>query len=274
MSTTAISGSTSPYMSDLGGVGGNDNSQLEQFLESLLPALQQILSQLNGGSSDNGSGGGGVGGVNPGAGAVPSASAPPNNALFNANGGGGSPVAGSGSSAPSGAPNVSGAGAGGSTLGPGFPPQLQPYAQDIQNASQQTGVPANILAAQVWQESRGQAGAASTNVNGMTDQGLMQVDPATFAQLQKEHPALQGQSLSNPATNILAGAYYMADNAKSYPPSSNGQPNWGAALRAYNSGPDQVNLSNLSNCSVGDPNYVTNVLNFANTIQNGGTLPA
>jgi soluble lytic murein transglycosylase-like protein len=155
-----------------------------------------------------------------------------------------------------------------STLGPGFPSQLAPYKQNIENASAQTGVPADILAAQIWQESRGQASATSTNSNGLTDQGLMQVDPATFASLQQRYPALQGQSLSNPATNILAGAYYMADNAQQF------GGNWSEALRAYNSGPSQVDPSNLSNVTIGDPNYVTNVMSFASTIQNGGTLPS
>ncbi|NRO99127.1 transglycosylase SLT domain-containing protein [Paraburkholderia sp. NMBU_R16] len=156
---------------------------------------------------------------------------------------------------------------GSSTLGPNLPPALQQDAPFIESASQQTGVPANILAAQVWQESRGDPNAGSTNVNGMTDQGLMQVDPATFAQLQQEHPQLQGKSLSDPATNVLAGAYYMSDLYKQFG-------SWPEALRAYNSGPDQVNPSNLSSVTVGDPNYVNSVMNFAATIQNGGQLPA
>jgi soluble lytic murein transglycosylase-like protein len=157
---------------------------------------------------------------------------------------------------------------GGSTLGPCFPSQLEPYRNDVESASQQTGVPANLIAAQIWQESRGNAGASSTNSNGMTDAGLMQVDPATFASLQQEHPQLQGQNLSDPATNILAGAYYMSDMSKQF------GGNWNEALRAYNSGPGQVNPGNLSDVSIGDPNYVNEVTQFASTIQQGGQLPA
>ena len=128
-------------------------------------------------------------------------------------------------------------------------------------------MPANILAGQIWDESRGNPNAGSKNVNGITDAGLMQMDPATFAGLQKEHPDLQGKSLSDPSTNILAGAYYMKDMANQF------GGDWSKALRAYNSGPDQVN-GNLSNVSVGDPDYVNNVMKYANAIQNGGTLPA
>lgn len=89
MSTTAISGGASSFMTDLGeigGVGGSDNSQLEQFLESLLEELQQILSQMNGGSDGGGSPpdiGGGSGG------AAPASFAPPTSSAFDAGGGGG-----------------------------------------------------------------------------------------------------------------------------------------------------------------------------------------
>jgi soluble lytic murein transglycosylase-like protein len=95
----------------------------------------------------------------------------------------------------------------------------------------------------------------------------MQVNSDTFKALQQAHPQLQGKSLSDPATNIMAGAFYMQDMSKQFGGDYN------KALRAYNSGPDQVH-ANLSSVSVGDPNYVNTVMNFASIIQKGGTLPA
>ena len=70
MSTTALSGATSPKMNDFLGVGGTDNSQLEEFLECLIEELKQLLSQLNFGSDDDGSSPN-AGGVTPGASATP-----------------------------------------------------------------------------------------------------------------------------------------------------------------------------------------------------------
>jgi hypothetical protein len=237
---------------------GANSSSTQQMMQELLQEIEEIISELQDASNPD-----------------DTPSTPPQlNAAPPPSQGGGEPSGPSGSACPSGPSGASPATAtgdlsdSGSTLGPGFPSQLEPYRQDIENASKQTGVPANILAAQIWQESRGDANAGSTNVNGMTDQGLMQVDPATFSQLQQEHPELQGKSLSDPSTNIMAGAYYMADMSKQF------GGNWGEALRAYNSGPDQVNPSNLSSVTVGDPNYVSEVSNFASIIQNGGQLPA
>jgi soluble lytic murein transglycosylase-like protein len=50
--------------------------------------------------------------------------------------------------------------------------------------------------------------------------------------------------------------------------------NWNEAVRAYNSGPNDVNPNNLSAVTDGDPNYVTEVTRIASTIQNGGQVPA
>ncbi|KPC02748.1 Type III helper protein HopP1 [Pseudomonas syringae pv. maculicola] len=50
----------------------------------------------------------------------------------------------------------------------------------------------------------------------------------------------------------------------------------GAALRAYNSGPDKVNKADLSDTGgVGGSSYPADVLNFAKIIESGqGNLPA
>jgi hypothetical protein len=150
-----------------------------------------------------------------------------------------------------------------------LPKQLEPYRADIMDASKATGVPPSILAGQIWAESRGQLGQDTTNVNGKTDAGLMQVNADTFAGLKKENPELLGNAdVNNAHDNIMAGALYMRDQHKAFG-------DWGSALRAYNSGPDKVS-SNLSDAGgVGDPKYVDNVMNFANIIESGqGQLPA
>jgi soluble lytic murein transglycosylase-like protein len=245
--------SVSPNDFSTSGTGGMPQQQ--QLMQELLQEIEEIISELQDASDPDDN-------------APASPSAGPSPQQFNAQPGGSGPTGPAPAPGASGASASSGISGSGSTLGPGFPKQLEPFRQDIENASKQTGVPANILAAQIWQESRGDVGAGSTNVNGMTDQGLMQVDPATFASLQKEHPELQGKSLSDPATNIMAGAYYMADMGKQF------GGDWNKALRAYNSGPDQVNPSNLSSVTVGDPNYVSTVTNFASIIEKGGQLPA
>jgi len=156
-----------------------------------------------------------------------------------------------------------------------LPDSLKPYEADIQDAAQATGVPANVLAAQIWQESRGNLGAATVNGgNGLQDAGLMQVNSNTFADLQSKNPDLLGKGASQTAAhdNIMAGALYMKEQLNTF------DGNMGAALRAYNSGPNNVNLNNLSDISktgTGDATYVDKVMDFANTIATGkGTLPA
>lgn len=156
-----------------------------------------------------------------------------------------------------------------------LPEALKPYEDDIQNAADKTGVPAEVLAAQIWQESRGNLGASTVNGgNGLQDSGLMQVNSNTFADLQSKNPGLLGPDANPNSTrdNIIAGALYMKEQLNAF------DGNMGAALRAYNSGPNNVNLNDLSDISktgTGDATYVDKVLNFANIIKTGqGELPA
>jgi hypothetical protein len=147
------------------------------------------------------------------------------------------------------------------TLSANLPPALEALRPLIEDASRKTGVDPNLLAAMIWQESRGDAGATSTNPgNGQSDTGVMQINPSTFAQLQSEHPDLRGKSLSDPATNILAGAYFMADLEKQYG-------NTDTALRVYNSGTPTFS-------GIGDPNYITEVEGFKAKLDAGQPLPA
>ncbi|MCX2561993.1 lytic transglycosylase domain-containing protein [Acetobacter farinalis] len=151
-----------------------------------------------------------------------------------------------------------------------IPTELSKYAADIQAASKASGVPEDRIAAVIWDESRGQAGAATTNGgNGLTDGGLMQLNPATFQQLQHEHPDLQGKSLSDPATNIEAGADLLADEHAKYG-------SWDLAERAYNSGEGSVDTANanITTTGLGDPDYIKKVDTNLQAIDNGTALPA
>lgn len=254
-----------------GGSGGQpQNSELSQrisdLVKAILPLLQQLLQsqQANNGENGNASGGNAT---------------PVNFASGKASGQNGTtpdiPVLSAaqtqGASAATG--NAGALSVGSSDLH--LPDSLKPYEADIQDAAQATGVPANVLAAQIWQESRGNLGAATVNGgNGLQDAGLMQVNSNTFADLQSKNPELLGANASpnNAHDNIMAGALYMKEQLGAFKGSM------GAALRAYNSGPNNVNTSDLSDISktgTGDATYVDKVMDFANTIATGkGTLPA
>jgi len=160
------------------------------------------------------------------------------------------PAAG-GTSAASGSAAPSGNGA----LGPNVPSALQPFVQEINAAAKQTGVPASLIGAQILQESGGNPNAVTTNpALGLPDTGLMQVDQATFQGLQQQYPSLLGgKSVSDPATNIMAGALLDAQLLKQ----NNG--NIGATLTAYNGS--------------ADPSYVNEVTSKMNALQNGTPVP-
>ena len=154
--------------------------------------------------------------------------------------------------------------------GANVPQALKDLAPAIQSASQATGVPEGRLAAVIWAESRGKSEASTINGgNGMSDSGLMQINSATFGQLQTDHPELQGKSVNDPETNILAGAHLLADMEKQFG-------SWDLAQRAYNSGPGSVDTSNadITTTGLGDPNYNTKVNGILDLLNKGKALPA
>jgi hypothetical protein len=261
MSMAPVSGLTPSYTTELGGAGGTDNSQLQQFIELLLEELQQLLSQMNGGSGDGGSGSGGspAGGIGGGAPspslpAVGSTSDTPSPSLLAVGSTSGtpspsSPAVGSTSGTPSPSSPAVGSTSGTTPLpssgGDMTPSQVaSTYKDQIAAASQATGIPPGILAGQIWQESKG---IASTPGGG-----LMQLGPNEFQEY-------GGGDISNPADNIMAGAQYM----KALDSQFGG--NIEAALRAYNSGPNGVDLNNLNStpAGTGDPTYVQKVMEAA-----------
>ena len=267
---------------------------ISALLTSLMPLLQQLTGQQNQQQSGGPTSGGGAmpqnlaAGGDPtqlsggGAGAPASASGgaptqPGNGAGPGAIPAGSVPIGDMGNTSDTGgAPAVSGQGVTQSgSSGLHLPAALQPYEGAIQNAAAKTGVPGEVLAAQIWQESRGSLGASTVNGgNGLQDSGLMQVNSNTFADLQRKNPELLGPNAdpNNPADNIMAGALYMKEQLNDF------GGNMGAALRAYNSGPLNVNVNDLSDISktgTGDATYVNKVMNFASIISSGqGQLPA
>ncbi|PRH37043.1 lytic transglycosylase domain-containing protein [Burkholderia gladioli] len=241
MSVDAAGSSTlDPYQSS--GQGNTQAlqqlAQLEQLIQQLIAELQ-MFSQLNNlanqkpSPSVGGASGGGGGGGMP--------------ALSDGGGGGGGPQ--TLAAAPGGAPATAGASSVQATpdaSGGDMTPQevASKYKDEIMSASQSTGVPPGIIAGQIWQESKGIA-----NTPGG---GLMQLGPNEFQQY-------GGGDISNPADNIRAGANYMKDLANQF------GGNMGAALRAYNSGPNGVDLSDLNAtpAGTGDPTYVQKVMQAA-----------
>ncbi|KAF1032703.1 MAG: hypothetical protein GAK37_00374 [Pseudomonas sp.] len=238
----------------------DQSGSLNQMIEDILKVVMQFLQSLmqKGGDSDSDD-------SDSGPSAASSRPAPHIPTHTDASAGAGAPAPAAGNapaSAASGNTGVSGSG------DLHLPPALEPYRADIQEAAQKTGMPASVIAGQIWAESRGDAGATSTNVNGKTDGGLMQVNADTAAEMKRENPEMfNGNAIHD---NIMAGALYLRDQSKAF------GGDIGAALRAYNSGPDKVNRNNLSDVGgVGDPNYVKNVQNYAQIIASGqGQLPA
>ncbi|WP_246795457.1 lytic transglycosylase domain-containing protein [Burkholderia perseverans] len=244
--------------------------QIEQLIRALIAALQMTASLNNnpspsvGGVGGGGGGGGGMpsfggGGLGGGGGGAPSTLAAATPAATPATGATPSAIPGADAAAPA-APTTPTTDAT-TTPQPASAPAVQSppdtsggdmtpqqvaskYNSEIMSASQATGVPPGILAGQIWQESKG---VASTPGGG-----LMQLGPDEFQKY-------GGGDISNPADNIRAGANYMKDLATQF------GGNMDAALRAYNSGPNGVDLSNLNStpAGTGDPTYVQKVTQAA-----------
>ncbi|RKG71175.1 lytic transglycosylase domain-containing protein [Corallococcus sp. CA054B] len=266
---------------DIGSGKGAELGKLLQDTLSALTSIVQLVAQAVPGGAQALSGAQGAQGGRCGAGSQPfsdSSFTPQDSArppvALNGNTGVVGPAAAQ-SQASNGNTGVVGPSAssssGGTKLGGNLPPGLEKFRSAIESASAKTGMPAEMLAAQIWQESRGNLEAVSTNGgNGLTDTGLMQVNPNTFGELQAKHPELQGKNLSDPETNILAGAFYMKDMKAQFGSDE-------LALRAYNSGPNGVDKSNPDAipAGTGDATYVQKVKSFMNTLATGqGTLPA
>ncbi len=149
------------------------------------------------------------------------------------------------------------------------PKELWSLAPDIKAAASKSGLSQSEISAVIWDESRGKTGAASTNGgNGQTDAGLMQINPSTFGELQSKHSDLQGKSLGDASTNILAGSYLLADFKQQFG-------RMDLAERAYNSGAGSVDRSNanVTTTGLGDPAYIQKVGHIRDLVETGQALP-
>ena len=179
--------------------------------------------------------------------------------------GGGAGASSSGSSGDSG-----GFGEGGD-FDAGSNEALAPYADDIGNASKITGIDPNVLGAQVWAESRGNPDESSTNSDGTTDMGLMQIGeerwqdevlPNVTDEERAKCKELTGKEvedldLTDPHDNVIAGSLELAQHVRD----KGGDLN--AGLMDYMDGGDE---------SIGNRNYVDDIMAFADQLRNGETL--
>jgi hypothetical protein len=140
-------------------------------------------------------------------------------------------------------------------------PAIERYRDDILRAYHATGIPPEIIGAQMWHESRGNMSVGTTNSDGTRDIGLMQIGQAR-AQGYLRHFGLSGSlDVNNPADNIMAGALEI----KYWLQQSGGDLR--GALNGYVSG--SVRGGN----GIGDPNYASNCLRYMDLIRQGQPLP-
>ncbi|MCA8003498.1 lysozyme family protein [Burkholderia metallica] len=203
MSGLSVQGNCSSYLLQMNGVGACGEPNLEQQMQHLLQDLQQILSQIHyddqGGGMQSGGDGddGGMGGFTM-LGAMPF----------------------------SGASSVGAVGASSSVpFDAGTNQAIGQWSSDIEKAAKLTGLDPNLIGAQMWAESRGNAGSDenSTNMDGTTDRSLMQIgderwqndviptlsdqDKAAIKQATGKDP--EQLDMSDPHDNVVAGAFEL-----------------------------------------------------------------
>ena len=142
----------------------------------------------------------------------------------------------------------------------------------INPAARKCNVPADLIAAIIYQESSGNIQINSTpNPNGGSDSGLMQVNQFTANELQQKYPD-RFIGLNGSAKEIMLGTTYLRDMFDTI---GDGH-SWGIALRGYNSGPEGVDKRDLHLLpkNTGDRTYVDKVFRFWSDISTGRDPPA
>jgi hypothetical protein len=160
--------------------------------------------------------------------------------------------------------------AGGSEFDAGPNAALGKWSKGISDAAYISGLDPNLIGGQMWAESRGKPDEDTTNSDGTTDIGLMQISQErwerdvlpnlTDEQLQriKERTGKDASELDmhNPEDNIIGGALELERWIREKGSVEEG-------LHFYVSGGDD---------SIGSPSYVEDVLEFQNTLAQGGVL--
>jgi murein DD-endopeptidase MepM/ murein hydrolase activator NlpD len=157
------------------------------------------------------------------------------------------------------------------TLNRRVPGWCEPLRDMINAAAQKTNVPADFIAAVIYQESGGNINIDATqNPNGGSDSGLMQVNQYTAGELEQKYPD-RFSGIGGSAKNIMLGATYLRDMFD-----TNADHDWGITLRAYNSGPNGVDKRNLRArpAGTGDSTYVDKIFRFWTDISTGNDPPA
>lgn len=153
------------------------------------------------------------------------------------------------------------------------PNTLNVLKPDIEAASSATGVPACLIAAVIWNESRGDTNLLSgnhdaintQNPNGKQDRGFMQVNDDTADSLRKKYPQeiAKARAIGPNAENIMLGALYLKDQKACFG-------SWEYALRAYNSGPNGIVQGDPEAIKgTGTKGYPSNVLSYMQDIRKG-----
>lgn len=109
-----------------------------------------------------------------------------------------------------------------------LPNDVSRWWPEIKNASTRSGVPAEIIAGVVWQESAGDPDA----VGSAGERGLMQLKDIAVQDVQRTYTNVADDVAdydSDPGSNILAGSYYLKLQRENHS-------NWDQALEAYNQG--------------------------------------
>lgn len=218
--------------------------ELQQMLQQFLKELMQLFGMNTGQNKDDASSSSPASGVGSGSGSSGSGAASGAD-----DAGAGAPAGASGASADSLPPGDTSL----KTSDPTLQKIVSQFGGQYEKASAETGVPAKLLAALTMQESGGDVNAKSTNPgNGLTDSGMNQINPDTYRAMQSKYPDKLGSDMNSPANQIMCSALMLKEGKEKFG-------SYDAALRAYNSGDNQVNLHNLSSVSLGDPNYVNEV---------------
>lgn len=135
--------------------------------------------------------------------------------------------------------------------------KVQTLMPMFEKLSRETGVPADILAAVMVQESRGYSIESMKNAGG-----LMQLGPNEFKYLQDKNPGmLGGMSHLSTEGQVTAAALYLKE--------LKGGGSWDDAMFKYNHGPNAGN-----NPALGDPNYMNSVHDLLDKIRRGELLPS